>query len=199
MCVRLEAVFLVLAFAEALQEASTGNSKSNRRLFFRPCERMGRKNKGRGVTTPTWDERDDITPFKLAEKRFKRYKGRQTDFSEVLDFEPRQPDKTCADTVRSTADNGSTADIGSAILNPGHCIRDDVPADPRPSAVDGCGGGQAGGEEQEEGKGARVVHVPGRDGLIVLPGFLSAEEQLRLAERCLTGRQRSFFFGQDLR
>ena len=29
---------------------------------------MGRKPKGKGVNTPKWEHRDDISPFKLAEK-----------------------------------------------------------------------------------------------------------------------------------
>ena len=31
---------------------------------------MGRKPKGKGVNTPKWEHRDDISPFKLAEKLY---------------------------------------------------------------------------------------------------------------------------------
>ena len=104
--------------------------------------KMGRGKKGRSITTPSWEDRDDLTPFKLAEKRLKRYAGRTPDLSGVLDF-------GC----------GARSEGVSA------------PADVKAPAV--------------SSGGRRAEAVPGREGLFVLPGFLSDEEQLRLAERCL--------------
>jgi len=105
---------------------------------------MGRRKnsskKGTSVNAPTWEERDDISPFKLAEKRFKRYKGRSTDLSGVLDL-------------------SSPAAAG-----------------PR---------GEECGETDGGAAGVRVEQVPGRDGLLILPGFLTEDEQLVLAQKCL--------------
>ena len=122
---------------------------------------MGRrKKKGASVSTPNWDEREDISPFKLAEKRLKRYKGKATDFSRVLDL---------ASEPLGTAQDRQAASDGQAAGPCGH-------------AEDGsssCEGAR---------RAARVVNVPGRDGLFILPGFLTEEEQLALAARCLTGK-----------
>jgi len=122
---------------------------------------MGRrKNKGASVSTPKWEERDDISPFKLAEKRLKRYTGKETDFSCVLDPASALQGLQGAAQDRDAAGNDQGA---------------------------GPSGRSVEGSSSCEGRcsGARVVNVPGRDGLVVLPGFLSEEEQLALALRCL--------------
>ena len=71
---------------------------------------------------------EQLQPFKAAEKRFKRYQGLRTDFSDVLRFR-----------------RGLTQG----------------PQDVETHAV------------------------PGREGLFVFPGLLSASEQISLLERCL--------------
>ncbi len=122
---------------------------------------MGRrKKKGASVSTPNWDEREDISPFKLAEKRLKRYKGKATDFSRVLD-PASEPLGTAQD--REAASDGQAAGL--------------------------CGRAEDGSSSCEGARrGVRVVNVPGRDGLVILPGFLTEEEQLALAARCLAGK-----------
>ena len=124
---------------------------------------MGRrKKKGAGLSTPNWDERDDISPFKLAEKRLKRYTGKTTDLSWVLD--------PASEPLGSAQDRKAAID--------GH-------------AAGACGPAVHGGSICEGAhRGARVVNVPGRDGLVILPGFLTEEEQLALAARCLAGKTR---------
>ena len=149
---------------------------------------MGRKNKGRSLHTPNWEERDDISPFKLAEKRLKRYKGKQTDFSGVLDF-ARHP------TCELAKQHGAAQ---SSIVRPAaHHAPTPISAHGHQGNADGDIHGDANlislgvesvAGEPAEGKGVRVMKVPGRDGLIILPGFLSEEEQLVLAYRCLAGK-----------
>jgi len=167
---RLKIALLLLAFASTsqlptssvfaphLQEPDTRAHAENRGA-------MGRKNKGSKI--PSWEERDDISQFKLAEKRLKRYKGKQTDFSSVLDF---------ASAELSLLDQGH-ARISHGFSEEPHCAPsvEDISSE-RPALVAGLGS-----------QGVKVVRVPGRDGLFILPGFLSEEEQLRLAERCLIG------------
>mmetsp|Transcript_38670 Transcript_38670/g.121836 ORF Transcript_38670/g.121836 Transcript_38670/m.121836 type:complete len:294 (-) Transcript_38670:158-1039(-) len=71
---------------------------------------------------------EQLQPFKAAEKRFKRYQGLRTDFSDVLRFR----------------------------------------------------------RELTQGPQDVEAHaVPGREGLFVFPGLLSASEQISLLERCL--------------
>lgn len=157
----------LVAACAASSLSSTGHSPPFPSRGASPAAGMGRKNKGRSVHTPNWEERDDISPFKLAEKRLKRYKGRATDLSGVLDFAVAPP--PCS-TDSARPDPAATEKCGTVILGP----------DFRPSLMqDSCG--------RAEAIGVRRVQVPGHDGLIILPGFLSEEAQLQLAERCLAG------------
>jgi len=163
---RVKIALLLLAFASASQLPTSSVfaphlQESDTRAHTKNRGAMGRKNKGSKI--PSWEERDDISQFKLAEKRLKRYKGKQTDFSSVLDFASAEP---------PLLDQGH-ARISQSV----HCAPsvEDISSE-RPALVAGLGS-----------QGVKVVGVPGRDGLFILPGFLSEEEQLRLAERCLIG------------
>jgi alkylated DNA repair protein alkB family protein 1 len=123
---------------------------------------MRNKHKGKSVTTPSWEGRDDISPFKLAEKRLKRYKGKQTDFSGVLDFARDRFASGTEHRTKSLVKRQAESDLSRATES-----------------------GPVTGEEKVAGNGVEVVAVPGCEGLCILPGFLTEEEQLQLAERCL--------------
>jgi len=86
---------------------------------------MGRRK--RGPTQPPDWEALDISKFKLVEKRYKRYSGRQTDFSGALHPDMEGPARSRFKSVSSSVS---------------------------------------------------ALEIEGRDGLILLPGFLSPEEQV---------------------
>ncbi|KAJ1467624.1 hypothetical protein T484DRAFT_1858202 [Baffinella frigidus] len=50
-----------------------------------PGAKGQRRRRPQKTAPPRWDDREDISPFKLAEKKFRRYKGVQTDFSAAID------------------------------------------------------------------------------------------------------------------
>jgi hypothetical protein len=44
-----------------------------------------RRRRAKKTAPPSWDGRDDISPFKFAEKKYRRYQGLQTDFAAAID------------------------------------------------------------------------------------------------------------------
>lgn len=95
---------------------------------------MGKKKRATGP--PDWEAIGDrLSPFKLAEKRYKRYAGRAVDVSAALD--PR-------------------GEVSGRLTR-----------------VNGAAGAGLKGHE-----GSTVVGVTGREGLYILPSFISAEDQV---------------------
>ncbi len=85
---------------------------------------------------PDWEARGDISKFKLAEKRYKRYAGRTTDFSAVLHPQLQGNSRLRFRPLAKAKDDDTLATSCTAL------------------------------------------EIEGRDGLIILPRFISCEEQV---------------------
>jgi hypothetical protein len=97
---------------------------------------MGKTHKKKAAGPPDWEAMGDrLSPFKLSEKRYKRYAGRRVDVSAALD--PR-------------------GEVSGRLTRV-------------------SGAGNAGLEGHE---GGTVLGVTGREGLYILPSFISAEDQV---------------------